>query len=651
MRSSIIASVILIYFLPWLSLAKPITKNEAKQCAYNWMSLHGVTDIESANIFRPETDPNNENYDSEWVPYEDFYIVNIEPDGFVIVSWDDVAYPILYYSYDGNYIGNELPPQFKKMLHFSAQEISSAVINDDKPNEQTEQEWNMLKSKNLYKSDSNYEANDVSPLIKTTWSQGEYYNADCPSDSGGPDGHAVVGCVAVAMAQIMNYHQHPAQGTGAHSYDHSDYGTLSANFGATNYDWNSMPDSLSNYDNDVAELLYHCGVSVEMDYGPDASGAYSSDARDALVNYYGYNSSASLKWRMNYPGSEWTTLLKNEIDAGQPLYYNGSGSAGGHAFNLDGYEGTDHFHVNWGWGGSYDGYYYLNDLTPSNYNFNEYQGTIAGLKPAIPNEAPTTPSAPSGPSSGEVDNTYSFSTSSSDPDGDSITYRFDWGDGNTSSWGSSSQSHSWSSEDTYQIKVQAKDDHGATSSWSSSSSISISEINTHTYKLPDSGQHNCYDDDGNVIDGPKPGEPFYGQDAQHQGPEPFYRNNSDGTVTDLNTGLMWMQASADTDNDGEIDSRDEQEWQPSIDYCDSLEFAGYTDWRLPDRKELMSIVDYGETYPAINPVFDCRSSFYWSSSTYAFNQDYAWRVYFDNGKVYYRHKGYTSYVRCVRDEP
>lgn len=180
--------------------------------------------------------------------------------------------------------------------------------------------------------------------------------------------------------------------------------------------------------------------------------------------------------------------------------------------------------------------------------------------------------------------------------------------------------------------------------------LAISAL-SQAYKLPDTGQHTCYDADGNVIDCPDPGELFYGQDAQYQGPEPAYQDNDDGTVTDLNTELMWMQATADTDNDGHIDSSDELEWQPACDYCDALVYAGYTDWRLPDRRELISLLDCGEADPAINSVFDCRSDVYWSSSTLAIDPDYAWNVYFFYGRVSKLKKVKNHYVRCVRDGP
>lgn len=104
------------------------------------------------------------------------------------------------------------------------------------------------------------------------------------------------------------------------------------------------------------------------------------------------------------------------------------------------------------------------------------------------------------------------------------------------------------------------------------------------YQLPDTGQHTCYDDQGNEI----------------TCPEPAYQDNGDGTVTDLNTGLIWMQNTADTDGDGDIDSGDELDWQPACDYCADLSYAGHSDWRLPNRRELISIVDYGRSDPAID---------------------------------------------------
>jgi len=211
----------------------------------------------------------------------------------------------------------------------------------------------------------------------------EYYNASCPADAAGPDGHVWAGCVATAMAQVMKYHNYPTTGTGSHSYSHPTYGTLSANFGETTYNWASMPDSLSDYNSDVAKLLYHIGVSVDMDYAPDGSGAYMSDAAYALETYFKYSNSLSYVWKSSYSTDEWTTILRTEIDNKRPILYSGHGT-GGHAFVCDGYSGSDYFHFNWGWGGSEDNYFYLNDLTPGSYDFTDSQGAVIGIRPPLP---------------------------------------------------------------------------------------------------------------------------------------------------------------------------------------------------------------------------------------------------------------------------
>ncbi len=167
--------------------------------------------------------------------------------------------------------------------------------------------------------------------------------------------------------------------------------------------------------------------------------------------------------------------------------------------------------------------------------------------------------------------------------------------------------------------------------------------------LPDTGQTTCYDMGGTVITCPATGTPLSGQDAQYNGPPPAYTDNSDGTVTDGNTGLVWQQNTADTDGSMSITSGDEITWQAAVDYCDTLSFASYDDWRLPTSFELHSIVDYGRSYPAIHPVFTTvLSSSYWSATTYAPYLGGAWTVYFEMGFDFYEEKTYIAYVRCVR---
>jgi hypothetical protein len=189
----------------------------------------------------------------------------------------------------------------------------------------------------------------------------------------------------------MKYWAHPAQGEGSHSYTHPDYGYQYANFGATTYNWASMPNSSG--ESDIAELLYHLGVSVEMDYSPDGSGAYTSDCVYALENYFDYNTAASYIQKSYYSNITWENMMRGQLDDGQPMTYRGSGT-GGHAFVLDGYQGSNYFHFNWGWSGYYNGYFYLNDLTPGSYSFTSSQAAIINVYPNAVNTAPVVGNIP-----------------------------------------------------------------------------------------------------------------------------------------------------------------------------------------------------------------------------------------------------------------
>jgi hypothetical protein len=119
-----------------------------------------------------------------------------------------------------------------------------------------------------------------------------------------------------------------------------------------------------------------------------------------------------------------------------------------------------------------------------------------------------------------------------------------------------------------------------------------------------------------------------------------FTDNGDGTVTDKDTGLMWQK---EDDNTKRI-------WSDAITYSDNLPLAGHTDWRLPSKKELISILDYGTYNPSINKTYfpNTDSSTYWSSTIYADDTSYAWSVHFYGGGVYGYSKSGDGYVRCVR---
>jgi len=380
------------------ALADPVDSLTAKNVAQIFLqqksiiSVDNNTSLKSARLNSLLTSAVTESESNE------FYIFNIEnKGGFIIISAEDCAFPVLGYGENGSFDPNNVPPNMQNWLDGYNQKIRYASDNNISATEEIKTQWeNLLSGANIISSTES--AATVGPLIETTWDQSPYYNDLCPYDNV-EKGTAVTGCVATAMAQVMKYWEYPVTGTGSHSYYDSTCGTLSADFASTTYNWNNMPNALSGSSSAaeveaVATLMYHCGVSVEMDYGVSSSGAYVIDdggwwsdycAENALKNYFGYKSTLQGLEKANYSNSDWVDLLKTELDESRPILYAGytSGTnSSGHAFVCDGYNSDDYFHFNWGWSGSYDGYFTLDALEPiSGYLFSTDQQAIIGIKP------------------------------------------------------------------------------------------------------------------------------------------------------------------------------------------------------------------------------------------------------------------------------
>ncbi len=310
-----------------------------------------------------------------------FYVFNTEGGGFVIVAGDDCVTPILGYSNEGTFDLDNIPPNAQAWIDGYKEQIQYVIDNKVSATAEIQKEW-----KN-YSDDTAGDFSEtaaIDPLIKTEWDQGQYYNAQCPTNT-------PTGCVATAMAQVMKYWNHPAKGTGSKSYSHATYGTLSANFANTTYQWSSMPDKLTGASSAVATLMYHAGVSVEMNYSTSTSGSSASTvshypgepcAETALITYFGYKNTIRQVWKEDFTQAQWIELLKYEIDVERPILYRGSGSAGGHSFVCDAYDSRNYFHFNWGWSGSADGFYAVTALNPSGYAFNTGQAALIGIEPA-----------------------------------------------------------------------------------------------------------------------------------------------------------------------------------------------------------------------------------------------------------------------------
>ncbi|MGC9342480.1 MAG: thiol protease/hemagglutinin PrtT [Bacteroidales bacterium] len=303
-----------------------------------------------------------------------FFIAHDNQMNFMILSNDYRVKPVLGYSDEGSYDADNIPPQLEELLSFYKRELLT-IKRGISPVKNRNSEWDLLKT-----SGTNFYKASVAPLIQVKWNQGSGWNRFCPEDIDGPGGHVYAGCVAVSMAQSMSVFEHPDQGVGESKYVADGYGLQSVNYGETEYKWDSM--STTSSDDYNALLLYHCAVSVEMKFGPDGSGAYTTDIARALRDYFDYSSDVYSASAFE-DTQAWIALLKSELDQGRPISYGGNDGTGeaGHAYNLDGYDNADAFHVNWGWSGSYNGYYQITNLAPGGSDYSQNAKAILGIEP------------------------------------------------------------------------------------------------------------------------------------------------------------------------------------------------------------------------------------------------------------------------------
>ena len=373
--------LVLLMGLVGMTQANPVDMQTAREVAMKFVNANSRTPLRGEEDLQLVTTYSTESNDAA------FHVFNT-PNGFVIVSADDCATPILGYSDEGRPFDlDDIPIQLQEYLQEFVEQIQYGIENHVH-DETTAQQWELVKSTGRLNDNRDGEA--VEPLITSMWGQGWPYNAMCPIDSlAGATYHyrCLTGCVATSFAQIMHYWGYPINGMGSHSYTPSGYPEQTVNYSATTYDWANMPNSLSSSSSStqidaVATLMWHCGVAVNMGYGPDASGAISTDVATALQNYFGYSDGLSIVYKSNYSNADWLALMKNCLDSGCPIHYSGSNAYGnGHAFVCDGYDSNDLLHFNWGWNGSHNGYFSIGALNPGGHAYNSSNKAIINIHP------------------------------------------------------------------------------------------------------------------------------------------------------------------------------------------------------------------------------------------------------------------------------
>ena len=301
------------------------------------------------------------------------YFVNDEDnERFVIVSADERMYEVLGYSDNGVFDANNAPEGLLDL-------ISSY---DDEFEALTKGEVEALK----HVKQTSFP--NISPLIKTQWSQGSPYNGFCPIDPK-YNQRSVTGCVATAMAQVMNYWKWPKEGHGEVSYKTRSRGIeQKMGFNGIQFDWNNMANNYQGkYSNAqkkaVATLMHVCGNAILMDYGCGEAGgssAYPMDMAYALIHYFDYNPNIKYFERTYFSTEDWEKIIIDNLDKKMPVLYSSKNDAtgSGHTFVIDGCNSNGYFHINMGWQGTDDGYYKINAInTPQRkYRYNSLHKMI-----------------------------------------------------------------------------------------------------------------------------------------------------------------------------------------------------------------------------------------------------------------------------------
>jgi hypothetical protein len=369
------------------SMAQTVSSDEATNVALSFLKEHQPAHEAQSPEHAASIQDVYPFHSDEHVLY---YIFNLSPDGWIAVSADIRVHPILAYSFKGTYHPEDEAPAFTAWMKQYQDQILYAIEKNNEVFPQTQILWDKYLNAQLpplsgplaHSPTGSLSMRNVEPLITSSWDQSPWYNAMCPADPLGPQGHCVAGCVPVCMAQVMYYFRWPETGTGSYTYTEPNYGVLSANFGETTYLWNEMTDDVSRSNDAVATLIYHLGVSCDLQYGPNGSGMYNHKAAFSLRTYFKYAPETQYLFR-DSTSLNWDSVLIAHLDKKIPMYYAGwsDPNISGHAFVCDGYQDSCYFHFNFGWGGSSDGYFYTSDLTPGGYNFNLAQEVVINCYP------------------------------------------------------------------------------------------------------------------------------------------------------------------------------------------------------------------------------------------------------------------------------
>ena len=383
MKKNVLLTFMLFFSIIMLQ-AKPIDRSLATTAAQKFASAQFANERATPQLVYTGQD-------------EAFFVFNIDEYSFVIIAGDDAHRPVIGYSDESMIDASNIPPALAYYLDGVAEcilQLRYAVATPD-----VAAEWNsVLQHGRLV---SRHGGRGTGYFCQTKWNQDYPYNYCCPEDPAGSGGHTYVGCLATAMSQLMRFWAYPSKGNGSHCYIHEDYGEICADFGNTTYDWDNMPNVLNSSSSETEKLAtgtlcFHCGVTIDMGYGPDGSGGGSGTIPSVMHTYFDYCDANVQLSRNDFETEIWKTMVREQFDMGWPMYYGGCENDGCHAFVCDGYDDNDMFHFNLGWGGSSDGWYLIEDAPythPADAMFNFVPAWVYNQTPSIPTDFTAVPTS------------------------------------------------------------------------------------------------------------------------------------------------------------------------------------------------------------------------------------------------------------------
>lgn len=351
-------------------VANPISAQQAKQNALAFLQEHG----KSMTMSSMRQAPVRSTAMQATAP---FYIFNIgSHQGYVIASGDDCTPAVLGYSDNGYIDVDDIPCNLQAWLDGYARQIQLMQEQD-------------VTGLGAPKEIANHPA--IAPMLTCHWNQGGPYNMSCPIDPA-TGTRCLTGCVATAMAQVMYYHRsHSINYTTAVIPGYTTYTQqihVNAIPAGSVINWENMideygPNATESQKQAVANLMKYCGTAVEMDYAADASSASLSGIANSLPEYFNYSFRRKEISRSAFSDEDWEELMYSELSASRPVIYSGNNGDIGHAFVLDGYDGSGFYHINWGWGGTSDGYFRLTatDVSDNLLPYSISQMAIINAKP------------------------------------------------------------------------------------------------------------------------------------------------------------------------------------------------------------------------------------------------------------------------------